>query len=297
MTSMRKLCLAILLAGAVPCANVLAAESIEPKEFVEKASAKGLAEIETSKMALKKGTSQEVKTFAQTMIDDHTKANQELKTLAKNKKLDTANDKTLMDQAKGQVLKLRDGESFDEAYANNQVAAHEQTIELFRQASTIKDPELKAFADKTLPKLEHHLQMAQALKSSTEQKKDRQSKRTENDGRTGIEPGSAGAGMAAGSSTGSGTGSGSEAGGGTSTRSGSDASGATSTRSGSNTGSGTGTGTRSGSGSDMSTGTGTGTGTGTRSGTDAGSATGATSSRSGSSSSSSSSSGGRSTSR
>lgn len=136
---------------------------VDAEEFVEEASAKGLAEIETARMALSKGTAPEVKAFAQQMIDDHTAANKELAAIAKGKDLQIADDVELMNKAKAFILKQRDGESFDVAYANNQVSAHEQTIELFREAVNLRDPELKAFAQKTLPKLEHHLRMAQDL--------------------------------------------------------------------------------------------------------------------------------------
>jgi putative membrane protein len=159
-----------LLAGALAlyvgalAHGVYAADSLSPADFVDEASAKGLAEVEGGKIALTKATSADVKTFAQTMIDDHGKANEKLATLAKEKKLDVSDHAALMDKAKALILKLRDGESFDEAYANNQVVAHEQTIELFRkEAASSKDADLQAFAKETLPKLEHHLKMAQDL--------------------------------------------------------------------------------------------------------------------------------------
>src|SRR3989338_5462596 len=106
-----------------------------PDDFVDEASAKGIAEIETGKMALEKSTSPEIKRFAE-----------------------------LMNKAKAMILELRSGESFDEAYTNNQVEAHEATIELFReQSEDAEDPDIKAFATSTLPKLEQHLEMAKRL--------------------------------------------------------------------------------------------------------------------------------------
>ena len=139
-----------------------AARSTE--EFVDEASAKGLAEIETAKMALQKGTSQDVKKFAQMMIDDHTEANRKLKQIAQQKGLKVADEADLMNKAKAMMLRWREGESFDEAYANNQVVAHEQTIELFRSyIQEGQDQEVKAFAQETLAKLEMHLREAQAL--------------------------------------------------------------------------------------------------------------------------------------
>ena len=60
-------------------------------------------------------------------------------------------------------MEQRDGESFDEAYANNQVNAHEDTIELFKRAAMSDDVEIAAFAKQTLPKLEQHLKMAKEM--------------------------------------------------------------------------------------------------------------------------------------
>ncbi len=138
----------------------------EGENFVDEASAKGIAEIETAKMALDKGMSEDVKQFAQMMIDDHTKANQELAQLAQAKDLEMSDEATLMDKAKAMILKLRDGENFDEAYANNQVVAHEQTIEMYQDyMEGGENADLKQFAQKTLPKLEEHLKQAKDLQA------------------------------------------------------------------------------------------------------------------------------------
>ena len=157
---------------AIACSTLLAVMSFQTfasnaSDFVDDASAKGIAEIEGGKLALEKGQSADVKKFAQQMIDDHTAANAKLKALAAQKKLEVADDAELMSKAKEMILKLRDGESFDKAYANNQVVAHEQTIELFRkQAEKGEDADLKAFAKTTLPKLEGHLKMAKDLSAA-----------------------------------------------------------------------------------------------------------------------------------
>src|SRR5690606_34702424 len=129
--------------------------------------------IETARLALQKGQSAEVRQFAQQMINDHTAANNELKQIAQRKNLKVADEAELMNKAKAFILKQRDGESFDEAYANNQVVAHEQTIEVFREGARSQDADIKAFADKTLPKLEKHLQMARELQNRTQSVEDR----------------------------------------------------------------------------------------------------------------------------
>lgn len=139
-------------------------EPIEVEEFVETATAKGIAELETSKLALEKGGPR-VQEFANRMVDDHAKANRELADIAARERIDTSDDATLMDRAKAMILQVRDGESFDEAYINNQIAAHEQSIALFKRGAKSDNAEVRQFAEKTLPKLEEHLQMATDLKN------------------------------------------------------------------------------------------------------------------------------------
>lgn len=153
---------ALTLLMAVGAQGAFAAQDND--DFVEDASAKGIAEIEAGKLAIAKGTAADVKSFAQMMIDDHTAANAKLRSLAESKKLELSDDAMLMDKAKTMILHVRDGESFDKAYANNQVVAHEKTIELFqKEVKEGKDADLKKFASDTLPKLEAHLEHARKL--------------------------------------------------------------------------------------------------------------------------------------
>jgi len=159
----------LLLTGAFAFAlsmvagSAMAADTIDADDFVEDASAAGVAEIETAKLALEKSTAADVKAFAQSIIKDHTAANRELATIASKKKLKVATEAELLNKAKAAVLKQREGESFNAAYANNQVSAHKDAIELFKKASVSPDAELASFAVATLPKLEHHLHVAQEL--------------------------------------------------------------------------------------------------------------------------------------
>ena len=140
----------------------------EGENFIDEASAKGIAEIETAKLALDKSEAEDIRTFAQKMIDDHTQANQKLAELAsQHDDLELSDEATPMDKAKAMILQFREGDNFDQAYANNQVVAHEQTIELFREyAQNGENAELKQFAEQTLPKLEQHLKHAQELAST-----------------------------------------------------------------------------------------------------------------------------------
>jgi putative membrane protein len=138
-------------------------DKIDAKDFVETASAKGIAEVELAKLALKDGTSV-VRSFAEKIIKDHTKANNELKAIAAKNNLEISDDATLMDRAKAMIMSVRDGESFDEAYIKNQIKAHEEAIKLFESGSISDNTEIQAFARNTLPTLREHLQMAKVLK-------------------------------------------------------------------------------------------------------------------------------------
>jgi putative membrane protein len=165
--NLRHLALAVALSTGMGTAYAATSN-----DFVDDAAAGGIAEVETSKLALEKSSSGDVKAFAKMMITDHSKANDELAALAKKHGIEVPDSTTLVKQAKEKMLDLRD-ESFDTAYANNQVKAHEETIERFKkEANTVTDDrvkgatELKGFAQKMLPTLEKHLEMAKKLQAA-----------------------------------------------------------------------------------------------------------------------------------
>jgi putative membrane protein len=136
-------------------------------EFVENALQAGLFEVEESQLALQRSQNTQIKGFAQQMIDDHTKAAQELSSLAESKGEKAVDKPSMGERAKIDMLKMHK-EAFDKNYAESQVNAHQDAVKLFRKEATEgKDADLKAFAAKTLPTLEHHLTMAQGLKDAT----------------------------------------------------------------------------------------------------------------------------------
>ncbi|MDB5983336.1 MAG: putative outer membrane protein [Pseudomonas sp.] len=152
--------LAVLLSMASAMAYAAA-----PAVFVDDASAKGLAEIQTSQLALEKSKSDDIQSFAKMMIDDHTAANKKLADIASALQVKMASETELMDRAKKMILQYREG-SFDKAYVNNQVKAHEAAIKLFQdEAKTSQTPELTAFVKETLPKLQQHLDAAKQLQA------------------------------------------------------------------------------------------------------------------------------------
>ena len=130
--------------------------------WVMKVAKGGMAEVELGKLAAEKAASDEVKKFGQRMVDDHSKANDDLKTLAQNKKITLPADMDPKEKALRDRLSKLSGAAFDRAYMQAMLADHRQDVAEFRkEANSGKDPDVKAFAAKTLPTLEEHLKIAQ----------------------------------------------------------------------------------------------------------------------------------------
>ncbi|QIB51071.1 MULTISPECIES: DUF4142 domain-containing protein [Pseudomonas] len=138
-------------------------KSFGPARFIDTAAAKGFSEIEAARLALEKTNSVEVKSFAYKMIEDHLEINKELRQLAREKGHELDEETDLINRARSMLLSLREADSFDVAYADHQVAAHEQIVAIFQQGAQLDDFEVSNFAQTTLSKLEHHLKMARAL--------------------------------------------------------------------------------------------------------------------------------------
>ena len=135
------------------------------RDFMEKAAHSGFAEVESSKLAIEKATSPEIKTFAEQMVKDHTQTNEELAALAQARGVKLPDGPSMTQKGKMKLLSTADGADFDRRYAESMgIEAHRDTIELFEKASrNAKDAEIKAFAAGKLPALRHHLEMAQQL--------------------------------------------------------------------------------------------------------------------------------------
>ncbi|MNF68849.1 hypothetical protein D3C84_507160 [compost metagenome] len=147
------------------CASSAFAQS--PAEFINDASAKGMADIEASRLAHQKSESKEVKDYTIVVINDRTTANQHLAKIAKQLDLPVAPREEVMEKAKALMPQVMEGATFDEAYAASQVKTTQEAIEQLQQTAQTTDvPQIKAFAEETLPKLQNHLEMARALQAS-----------------------------------------------------------------------------------------------------------------------------------
>jgi putative membrane protein len=142
------------------------------REFVQKAGAGGLAEVKLAKLALDKGQSTEVKQFARRMLADHSKANTELKQIAERKHADFPTALDGDNQVLYDKLAKLDGAEFDKQYMQAMVKDHDEDVAEFKQfAQGGTDADLKQFAMKTLPVLEHHDSMAKEGDKTLENKK------------------------------------------------------------------------------------------------------------------------------
>ena len=134
------------------------------RSFIEDAAKGGMMEVQAGQVAQSKATDPAVKDFASTLVQDHTKANDELKQIAESKGVQLP---TKLDWTQGHELKKLKGEKskdFDREFAQHEVKDHQKDVKKFEKASRdLKDPDLKAWAEKTLPDLKKHLQMAQQL--------------------------------------------------------------------------------------------------------------------------------------
>jgi len=147
----------------------------DDQRFLRKAAESGMLEIQASQLAIQKAEHAEVRSYAEMMVKDHSAADKELKSLADRKGF------VLPVELEGDKLdllnKLRElsGHDFEEEYVEEvAVDAHEEAVDLFEDAADdAKDPEVKAFAAKLLPKLQQHLEMGEKLDDKLDDLHDR----------------------------------------------------------------------------------------------------------------------------
>ncbi len=136
--------------------------------FVERAARAAHAEIAAGKLASARGSSEEVKAFARDVVDHHARANRQLEEIAIKKGVTWPTAPHWWQQRELKKLQSLAGPDFDRRYMQEAgVDDHEDTVKLFRKAQKdVKDPELKAFFDRTLPVVEKHYEMARTLERS-----------------------------------------------------------------------------------------------------------------------------------
>lgn len=136
-------------------------------QFVLEAASGGLTEVTLGKIAQQHGKNKRVKNFGAMMVADHSKANTKLMALAKSKNIALPAVPNAADQSVIDKLSKKRGRVFDKAYVNDMIDDHKKDIKAFEYASkNCNDPDIKAFALKTLPVLKNHLDAINTIYSS-----------------------------------------------------------------------------------------------------------------------------------
>lgn len=136
------------------------------QEFADMAAASDTYEIQSSELAEQKAQDPAVKEFAAMLVKDHTKSTADLKTAAgqASPPITPAPALNPEQQANLDALRAATGAEFDRLYMQQQVPAHEQALSMLQGYSAAGDVEpLKAFASKTAPVVQHHLEQARSL--------------------------------------------------------------------------------------------------------------------------------------
>jgi putative membrane protein len=141
--------------------------SEDDSRFAVEAFGAGVDEVELSSVASKKLVDKKLKDFAARMVSDHAKANNELLGIAKSKNVILSFALTGDGQQAEDDLNQKTGSDFDKAYVTQMIDDHEKAVKLFEDAvSDVSDPDIKAFAAKTLPVIKKHLDAIKAIHNS-----------------------------------------------------------------------------------------------------------------------------------
>ena len=153
--------------SGAPRGGLAGGESRMDRVFYHKASSDGQFEVELSKLAQTKATSQDVKELANMMVTDHTKANEQLQSIAQKNQIQLATQLPERSEKRLEHFRSLSGTAFDRAYTEALIGEHKKAIATFEHESEKgKDQDAKTFAQNTLPTLRQHLQHAETVMKS-----------------------------------------------------------------------------------------------------------------------------------
>jgi len=143
------------------------ATDAETSGFLVKAADAGMAEVQMGQKAQSKAVNQRVKNFAAMMVQDHSAANDKVKSFASQRNV-TLPDSVGDDHKKmSEDLDKKTGKDFDKAYMDDMVKGHEKVVDMFEKANNnVNDTEVKNFINSTLPTIKTHLDSARAIRKS-----------------------------------------------------------------------------------------------------------------------------------
>lgn len=138
--------------------------SASDSKFVKEAAVGGMEEVQLGQLAAQKASDPDVKNFGQKMVDDHSKANDQLKQVASQKGITVPSALPASKQKDVDQLSKLSGSAFDKKYVSMMVKDHKQDVAEFKKQSTkAKDADVKSFASTTLPTLQDHLKMIEDI--------------------------------------------------------------------------------------------------------------------------------------
>jgi putative membrane protein len=158
----------LLLAGLPIGAQTGAREALKgaDKAFAMKAAQGGMAEVQMGKLAADKANDADLKAFGQRMVDDHGKANDQLKAIDQKIGLTPPEGISAKEQAAYDRLSRLSGPVFDKTYVKEMLMDHQEDIREFqKEANSGGNPDLKSFASETLPTLQSHLDSIKSIQS------------------------------------------------------------------------------------------------------------------------------------
>ena len=139
------------------------------RSFVRQAAEGGMAEVRMGEIGQQKASNAEVKALAKRLQNDHQQANSELKSFAQSKGIELPTSMGSTQEQSISGLEDKQGADFDREFVQHAIQDHQKDIAEFEKASSsATDPDLKAWAEKTLPVLKEHLQLAQKASQSLE---------------------------------------------------------------------------------------------------------------------------------
>lgn len=160
--------LALAAAGiliAAPLANAAATVCTADKNFILAADQGGMTEVKLGELAAQKGTRDDVKEFGQMMVKDHTVINDDLKALAAEKGVTLPDSLDTKHQAMVDKMSALTGSEFDDAYITGMKQCHKKDAKGFKaESAKTKDTDIKGFADKSIPIVEEHCKIINAMK-------------------------------------------------------------------------------------------------------------------------------------
>ncbi|MEP6662448.1 MAG: DUF4142 domain-containing protein [Verrucomicrobiota bacterium] len=140
------------------------AKNLSAAEFIKKAAQGGMMEINLGKVATQHGEDPAVKELGQTLVTDHSKANEQLKAIAQRKGVDLSSEMDSKHEKTMDRFSHLNGTEFDRAFTAHMIRDHQKDIAMFERAAVSnEDADVRAFAKETLPVIKGHLRTAQKL--------------------------------------------------------------------------------------------------------------------------------------